>query len=173
MISLFFGGMIFICGSSFLIHVIYVRIDRWHAEVADCIAWQLDGLDIEVPFNVVTPSLRDELVKRGVKISKPENSNAGRASLPAYKEWLESRGGEDGKVKFAAEEKGGVIDEEHVYFFNTKRAVKGIKVDEATGKVWFAKIKGRGGFLNVDHQIFGLARWLDKHKGKKSEEMSC
>ena len=27
--------MIFICGSSFLIHVIYVRIDRWHAVVAD------------------------------------------------------------------------------------------------------------------------------------------
>ena len=38
------------------------------AEVAKDIAKQLEGLNIKVPFNVMTPSLRDELVKLGVKI---------------------------------------------------------------------------------------------------------
>lgn len=46
------------------------------AEVAKGIAEQLKGLNIKVPFNVVTPSLRDELVKLGVKIGPLEKSNA-------------------------------------------------------------------------------------------------
>ena len=57
------------------------------AEVAEGIAKQLDGLDIAVPFNVVTPSLREELIKRGVKIGEPEKGNAGKASRAAYDEW--------------------------------------------------------------------------------------
>lgn len=56
-------------------------------EVADEYAKRLEGTGIEVPFNTVTPELRDALVKAGVKIGAPENNNAGKASLDAYNEW--------------------------------------------------------------------------------------
>ena len=39
------------------------------SEVADMIAKQLEGTNVEVPYNVVTPQLRKELESRGVKIS--------------------------------------------------------------------------------------------------------
>ena len=53
-----------------------VTLSRWSkvkrivpdSEVADMIARQLEGLDIEVPYNVVTPNQRKELEKRGVRI---------------------------------------------------------------------------------------------------------
>lgn len=72
-----------------------VTLSRWmkavrivpDAEVADMIARQLDGTDISIPFNVVNENLRNELVKRGVKIGEPEKSNAGRASRAAYEQW--------------------------------------------------------------------------------------
>ena len=45
------------------------------SEVAEMIAKQLEGINVEVPYNVVTPSLRAELEKQGVKISdKPAGS---------------------------------------------------------------------------------------------------
>lgn len=72
-----------------------VTLSRWmkavrivpDAEVADMIARQLEGTDIAVPFNVVNENLRGELVKRGVRIGEPEDSNAGRASRAAYEQW--------------------------------------------------------------------------------------
>lgn len=60
-------------------------------EVADEYAKRLEGTNIEVPFNTVSPSLRDALVAKGVKIGAPENNNAGKASLPAYNEWVKTR----------------------------------------------------------------------------------
>lgn len=45
----------------------------------------------EVPFNVVTPAQREELVKLGVKIGEPTNDNAGVAARPAYEEWLKNQ----------------------------------------------------------------------------------
>lgn len=56
-------------------------------EVAGEYAKRLEGTGIEVPFNTVTPELREALVKAGVKIGAPENNNAGKASLDAYNEW--------------------------------------------------------------------------------------
>lgn len=49
----------------------YSKVNRIvpDSEVADMIAKQLEGTDIEVPYNVVTPKQREELEKRGVKIS--------------------------------------------------------------------------------------------------------
>ena len=55
----------------------YSKVNRIvpDSEVADMIAKQLEGTDIEVPYNVVTPGQRAELEKRGVKISsKPAGS---------------------------------------------------------------------------------------------------
>ena len=54
-----------------------VTLSRWSkvvrvvpdGEVADMVAKQLEGTGVEVPYNVVTPSLRKELEARGVKIS--------------------------------------------------------------------------------------------------------
>ena len=55
----------------------YSKVNRIvpDSEVADMIAKQLEGTNIEVPYNVVTPALRAELEKRGVKIGeKPAGS---------------------------------------------------------------------------------------------------
>lgn len=55
----------------------YSKVNRIvpDSEVADMIAKQLEGTDIEVPYNVVTPAQRAELEKRGVKIgAKPAGS---------------------------------------------------------------------------------------------------
>lgn len=48
------------------------------AEVADAIARQLDGLDVAVPYNVVTPNVRAELEARGVKISATPSGSVTR-----------------------------------------------------------------------------------------------
>lgn len=56
-------------------------------EVADEYAKRLEGTNIEVPFNTVSPSLRDALVAKGIKIGAPENNNAGKASLKEYEKW--------------------------------------------------------------------------------------
>ena len=49
----------------------YSKVNRIvpDSEVADMIAKQLEGTDIEIPYNVVTTAQRSELEKRGVKIS--------------------------------------------------------------------------------------------------------
>lgn len=76
-----------------------VTLSRWSkvtrivpdAEVADMIARQMEGTDVSVPFNVVNENLRNELVKRGVKIGEPQKGNAGQASRAAYEEWKNLR----------------------------------------------------------------------------------
>lgn len=57
-------------------------------EVAEAYAQRLNAHGIEVPFNTVPPALRDALAERGVKIGKPEKGNAGKASLPAFEQWI-------------------------------------------------------------------------------------
>lgn len=57
-------------------------------EVADEYAQRLNAHRIEVPFNTVPPALREALVERGVKIGKPEKGNAGKASMPAFEQWV-------------------------------------------------------------------------------------
>jgi hypothetical protein len=56
-------------------------------EVAEEYARRLEGKDIEVPFNTVSPELRDALARRGVKIGAPEGGNAGGAAMKAYEAW--------------------------------------------------------------------------------------
>lgn len=56
-------------------------------EVAQRIAEMMKDADIEVPFNTVTPELRQALEAQGVKIGKPQKGNAGDASMDAYNEW--------------------------------------------------------------------------------------
>lgn len=50
------------------------------AEVAMKIRDFLDGVDVVIPENTVTPSLRDELEKVGVRIGAPERGNARKKS---------------------------------------------------------------------------------------------
>lgn len=57
-------------------------------EVAEAYAQRLNAHGIEVPFNTVPPALRDVLAERGVKIGKPEKGNAGKASMPAFEQWI-------------------------------------------------------------------------------------
>ena len=63
-----------------------VRTVSWE-EVADDYARTLEGLDIEVPFNVVPKALLPLLVERGIKIGEPEKGNAGDAARQAYEAW--------------------------------------------------------------------------------------
>ena len=58
------------------------------SEVAASAAKILKKHGLDVPFNVVTPSLRDELVKQGVTISEPTRHGSGVKSIPAYEEWM-------------------------------------------------------------------------------------
>lgn len=57
-------------------------------EVAEAYAQRLNAHGIEVPFNTVPPALREALAERGVKIGKPEKGNAGKASMPAFEQWI-------------------------------------------------------------------------------------
>ncbi|MBQ7690540.1 MAG: hypothetical protein IJT30_05010, partial [Muribaculaceae bacterium] len=66
------------------------------AEAADLIAQQLRGTGATVPFNTVTPALRQELANRGVVISEPEKGNAGQAAMQAYEQWKETTASERG-----------------------------------------------------------------------------
>ena len=83
-----------------------VTLSRWakvkgvvpDAEVAKMIAKQMKGTDLEIPFNTVTPGLRNALIKEGVKIGAPENSNAGKASIPEYERWLNTSEGQANEV---------------------------------------------------------------------------
>ncbi len=44
----------------------------------------------EVPFNIVTPGVRDALQRLGVTITEPSKGNAGEAAMDAYKQWKEN-----------------------------------------------------------------------------------
>lgn len=57
-------------------------------EVAEAYAQRLNAHGIEVPFNTVPPALREALAERGVIIGKPEKGNAGKASMPAFEQWI-------------------------------------------------------------------------------------
>lgn len=57
-------------------------------EVAEAYAQRLNAHGIKVPFNTVPPALREALAERGVKIGKPEKGNAGKASMPAFEQWI-------------------------------------------------------------------------------------
>ena len=59
------------------------------SEVAASAARILKKHGLAVPFNVVTPSLRDELVKQGVTIGAPTRHGSGVKSVPAYEQWTE------------------------------------------------------------------------------------
>ena len=56
--------------------------------MAEAYAQRLNAHGIEVPFNTVPPALRDALAERGVMIGKPEKGNAGKASMPAFEQWV-------------------------------------------------------------------------------------
>lgn len=59
-------------------------------EVAERIAEMLEGTGLSIPFNTVTPELRDALVAQGVQIGKPQKGNAGNSSMDSYNEWKEA-----------------------------------------------------------------------------------
>lgn len=84
----------------------YAKVTRVvpDAEVAEMIASQLEGTDIEVPYNVVTPSLRDELVKQGVKIGAPEKGM--EEANEEYEKW------KDSDVRFRVDEVNRQFNEE-------------------------------------------------------------
>lgn len=71
-----------------------------NSEQADLIAPKLLKHNVSVPFNTVTPGLRDELARRGVEITAPEKGS-GNACNVAYEEWL--NGGEQPRYSLSPE----------------------------------------------------------------------
>ena len=130
----------------------YSKVNRVvpDSEVAEMIAKQLEGTDIEVPYNVVTPALRAELEKRGVKISKKP---AGSVTEDANGNSLRQQ-----KV------------EQPIFVSNALKAVEGISQEKATPDQWLAMIQKNGGLKAGEDKWLGLSDWLNEQKesGKKS-----
>lgn len=61
------------------------------SEAADMIAKKLLKYGVSVPFNTVTPSLREALVERGVQITEPEKKT-GKECAEAYEAWKAGEG---------------------------------------------------------------------------------
>ena len=117
------------------------------SEVAEMIAKQLEGTDIEIPYNVVTPAQRAELEKRGVKISdKP----AGTVTEDINGNRLRQQ-----KV------------EQPVFVSNALQAVEGIKQEKGTAEQWLAMLQKAGGLKAGEDKWLGLSDWLNEHKGEK------
>ena len=121
----------------------YSKVNRVvpDSEVADMIAKQLDGTNIEIPFNVVTPQLRQELEKRGVKISdKPSGLKQQKVSEPAP-----------------------------TFYSNAQKALEDIKQEKGTPEQWLKMIEKQGGLKAGEDKWLGLSDWLkEQQKDKKS-----
>ncbi|MBQ4377074.1 MAG: strawberry notch C-terminal domain-containing protein, partial [Bacteroidales bacterium] len=112
------------------------------SEVADMIAEQIEGTGVEIPYNVVTPSLRTELEKRGVAIS---NTPAGTVSQqPAMMQRVAP-----------------------VFYSNAEYAVEQIKQEKATAEQWLRMIEKNGGLKAGEDKWLGLSDWL-KSSDKKT-----
>lgn len=88
----------------------YCKVNRVldDAEVAERIADMLAESGVDgIPFNTVSPSLREELVKAGVKITEPQKGNAGDAARGAYEEWKRTA---DAGAAGATDRQGNPID---------------------------------------------------------------
>ena len=124
----------------------YSKVNRIvpDSEVAEMIAKQLEGTNVEVPYNVVTPSLRAELEKKGVKIS---NKPAGSVT-------------EDANGNRIRQQKA----EAPIFVSNALKAVEAIKQDKATSDQWLAMIQKNGGLKAGEDKWIGLSDWLTEQK---------
>ena len=124
-----------------------VILSRWakpvrivpDGEVAAMIAPKLKEKNITVPYNVVTPSLRAELEKLGVKI-----------------------GGEQDEPMFSLANKRNEI-----FVSNAAKAVEGISIEKATPEQWLKMIEKNGGLKAGEDKWIGLSDWL-KASDKKT-----
>ena len=117
--------------------------------MAQRIAEMLDGTGLEIPFNTVTPELRDALIEKGIKIGKPEKGNAGAASREAYDAFRDN----EAKFSLAGEPKP-------TFYSNAAKAVEGIRQEKATPEQWLAMITKAGGLKAGEDKWLGLSEWL-------------
>lgn len=125
----------------------YSKVNRIvpDAEVADMIAKQLEGTNVEVPYNVVTPQLRKALEERGVKISdKPAGSVT-----------------EDINGNPIRQQK---VENETTFYSNAVKAVEGIKQEKATPEQWLKMIEKAGGLKAGEDKWIGLSDWLKEQQ---------
>lgn len=117
------------------------------SEVADMITKQLEGTNIEVPYNVVTPALRLELQQRGVKISEKASGTV-----------TEDINGNPIKKQKVSQP---------IFVSNAMKAVEGITQEKATPEQWLKMIEKGGGLKAAEDKWTGLSDWL-KGQDKKS-----
>lgn len=150
-----------------------VILSRWFkpvriltdAEVADSIAKLLEGENITIPKNVVTPGLRSELVKRGLMEEGRYSLSDGKSSV-------------DGKVEYLANGKvmshyygkeGNVYDSEFLARYSLGNGQLSIFDDDYYSNNVFADVseddylKARKGFVDILKDCVvterGVTRW--------------
>ena len=109
------------------------------SEVAAMIAPKLKEKNITVPSNVVTPSLKAELQKRGVKFTddKAVDETSKEETLFSFT----NRNNE-------------------IFVSNAQRAAEGIKMEKATPGQWLKMLEKEGGLKAGEDKWIGLSDWL-------------
>lgn len=142
-----------------------VILSRWfkpvrivpESEVADKIMTRMKGSKISFPYNVVTPSLRKELARRGARFAgwqgnKPDNWNELIAEMKE-----ENKAASD--IRFRKTD--------DMFFSNAELAVEDIQQGKATPEQWLKMIESKGGLKAGEDKWIGLSDWL-KASDKKT-----
>lgn len=112
-------------------------------EVAAMIAPKLKDKQIRVPYNVVTPSLRSELLKQGVDIIQ--------------------EGEEETAFSF-------VNTNQEMFISNAEKAVEGIQMGKASAEQWLKTLEKNGGLKAGEDKWIGLSDWLKEQKGSVTKQ---
>lgn len=126
-----------------------VILSRWDkpvrivpdSEVAEKIVEMFGDKNIVMPSNVVTPSLRSELEKRGVPFVETDNK------------------GKQIRFKYAP-----------IFQSNAERATLNIKQEKATPQQWIAMLQKNGGLKAGEDKWLGLTDWLKNQNGSVTKQ---
>lgn len=122
------------------------------SEAADMIAKKLKKYGVSVPFNTVTPSLREALVERGVQITEPEKKT-GKECAEAYEAWkaekaatLSQHSGQD-RLRFSVNNIDELKDKVLIFFHDSVAGIeqgKGKSIGKLTkeGKTYLESVSG-------------------------------
>ena len=135
-----------------------VILSRWckplrivpDSEVAEKIKEILDGENIPVPYNTVTPSLRDELEKAGVEIIDEPSGNVKQTA--EKREMLEQAEAETDTNPTEGQKEAGNYKKGHVRLFGMDLSIENPKGSErsgvdADGKAWSQKMHNTYGYI--------------------------
>ena len=170
-----------------------VILSRWDkpvrivpdSEVADVIVEMFGDREIVMPSNVVTPSLRAELEKRGVPFVETNNQGKPVSAKPMTKEEARQMVRElivpfakelrEEQERAQATEDSGIRfrianENQGIFVSNAQRAVEGIQQNKATAEQWIAMLKKNGGLKAGEEAWLGLEEWLNEKQGAVAKQ---